>query len=126
MALPVTGQAAAAPATDRGLTRRWSQWRFRVFIAAWVLYAGYYFCRRNFSVVMPMMARSSHYGNFDLAQLVFVFSLAYSLGQFAAGALGDRFGGRFTGAIGGLVSACCTAAMAFAGDDHRALLLLQI
>lgn len=73
-----------------------------------------------------MMARTSHYGNFDLAQLVFVFSLAYSIGQFSAGALGDRFGGRFTGAIGGLVSASCTAAMAFAGDNHQTLLLLQI
>ena len=125
MALPVTVQAAAAPATDRGLTRRWSQWRFRVFIAAWVLYAAYYFCRKNFSVVMPMMARTSHYGNFGLAQLVFLFSLAYALGQFAAGALGDRFGGRFTGTLGGLISAVCTMAMAMANDRH-ALLLLQI
>jgi sugar phosphate permease len=125
MALPVTVQAATAPATDRGLTRLWSQWRFRVFIAAWVLYAAYYFCRKNFSVIMPMMARTSHYGNFDLAQLVFLFSLAYALGQFAAGALGDRFGGRFTGTLGGLISAVCTMAMATANDRH-ALLLLQI
>jgi hypothetical protein len=35
---------------------------------------------------MPMMARDSHYGNFDLAQLVFVFSLAYAAGRFVAGA----------------------------------------
>jgi OPA family sugar phosphate sensor protein UhpC-like MFS transporter len=104
---------------------QWSRWRFRIFVASWVLYAGYYFCRKNFSVVMPMMARASHYGNFDLAQLVFVFSLAYSLGQFCAGALGDRFGGRFTGVLGGMISVACTAAMAGAGD-HRTLLLLQI
>jgi hypothetical protein len=45
---------------------------------------------------MPMMARTSHYGNFDLAQLVFFFSLAYSLGQFTAGSV---------------LSASCAAAM---------------
>jgi sugar phosphate permease len=111
---------------DYARQARWSRWRFRIFISAWMLYAAYYFCRKNFSVVMPMMARTSHYGNFDLAQLVFVFSLAYAIGQFAAGALGDRFGGKFTGVLGGLVSAACTAGMAAVANDRQALLLLQI
>src|SRR5580700_8459301 len=90
---------------DRTLQARWSHWRFRIFAAAWLLYAAYYFCRKNFSVVMPMMARTSHYGNFDLAQLVFFFSLAYAIGQFTAGWLGDRFGGKFTGITGAVLSA---------------------
>src|SRR5499427_8907882 len=96
----------------RSLQTQWSRWRFRIFAASWVLYAGYYFCRKNFSVVMPMMAQASHYGNFDLAKLVFVFSLAYAIGQFVAGWLGDRFGGRFTGVLGAAVSAACTITMA--------------
>jgi sugar phosphate permease len=104
----------------------WSRWRFRIFSTAWILYAAYYFCRKNFSVVMPMMAQTSHYGNFDLARLVFVFSAACAVGQFAAGVLGDRFGGRFTGVLGGLVSAGCTAGMAVAGDHRAVLLALQI
>jgi len=112
--------------SDRARQARWSGWRFRIFAASWVLYAAYYFCRKNLSVVMPMMARTSHYGNFDLAQLVFVFSLAYAVGQFAAGALGDRFGGRLTGVLGGVVSAACTAGMAAAAGGHRMLLCLQI
>src|SRR5262245_34493209 len=105
---------------------RWSTWRIQIFALCWILYAAYYFCRKNFSVVMPMMARTSHYGNFDLAQLVFVFSMAYSIGQFIAGFLGDRFGGRLTGTIGAIISASCSAATAVAGNDHRAMLLLQI
>src|SRR5215472_2154232 len=84
------------------------------------------FCRKNLSVIMPIMARDSHYGNFDLAQLVFVFSLAYAVGQFVAGALGDRFGGRFTGVLGAGVSAACTVAMAAFAQDRHALLVLQI
>ena len=124
MESPLTALTAATHA-EPALDRRWSSWRFRIFIASWVLYAAYYFCRKNFSVIMPMMARTEHYDNFDLANLVFVFSLAYSAGQFLAGWMSDRFGGRFTGAAGGLVSAICTAAMVGAGS-HRALLLLQI
>jgi sugar phosphate permease len=104
---------------------RWSYWRYRIFVAAWILYAAYYFCRKNFSVIMPMMARTSHYNNFDLAHAVFVFSLAYSFGQFTAGALADRFGGRLVGSAGGIVSAACTCAMAFT-SSYQAILLLQI
>ncbi len=126
METPASLQSAPAAETDHSRQTRWSHWRFRIFTAAWILYAAYYFCRKNFSVVMPMMARTSHFGNFDLAQLVFVFSLAYAIGQFAAGALGDRFGGRFTGTIGGVVSALCTAGMAAAGDNRHLLLALQI
>ena len=115
---------AAGP--DTVSPTKWSRWRFRIFLAAWGTYAAYYFCRKNFSVVMPMMARDSHYGNFDLAQFVFVFSLAYAIGQFVAGALGDRFGGRFTGVLGAAVSAACTITMAAFANDRQALLLLQI
>jgi sugar phosphate permease len=103
----------------------WSRWRFRIFISAWLMYAAYYFCRKNLSVVMPMMARTSHYGNFDLAHAVFVFSLAYAIGQFSAGALADRFGGRLVGSTGGFLSAACSAAMAFS-TSYQTLLLLQI
>jgi sugar phosphate permease len=115
----------AATADERSLRGRWLYWRFRIFTAAWVLYACYYFCRKNFSVVMPMMARTSHYNNFDLAHAVFVFSLAYAVGQFVAGALGDRFGGRVVGTAGGFLSAACTAAMALTSSYH-AIVLLQI
>jgi OPA family sugar phosphate sensor protein UhpC-like MFS transporter len=114
--------SSAAAAASRGY---WSNWRFRIFLAAWILYAAYYFCRKNFSVVMPMMARASNYNNFDLAHAVFVFSLAYAVGQFAAGTLADRFGGRMVASAGGFLSAACTAAMAFT-SSYQTLLLLQI
>jgi OPA family sugar phosphate sensor protein UhpC-like MFS transporter len=120
-----TLEPAATGGGERPLRARWSYWRFRIFVAAWVLYACYYFCRKNFSVVMPMMARTSHYSNFDLAHAVFVFSLSYAAGQFIAGALGDRFGGRLVGSAGGVLSAACTAAMAFSGS-YQAIVLLQI
>ena len=108
--------------TDAG---RWSHYRFQIFVAAWILYSTYYFCRKNLSVVMPMMACTETYQTFDLANLVFVFSLAYSAGQFLAGLAADRFGARVIGTAGGLISAGCTAAMAVPGP-HWTLLMLQV
>jgi sugar phosphate permease len=115
----------APPPTAEALAGAWSRWRQRIFLAGWIVYAGYYFCRKNFSVVMPMMERTQHYGNFDLAHLVFVFSLAYAAGQFLAGSAADRCGPRAVATGGGLLSAACTMAMAFSGS-YRVLLLLQI
>ena len=82
-------QSVSPPVPERVETAdpgTWPGWRFRILVAAWILYAAYYFCRKNFSVVMPMMARTSHYNNFDLAHAVFVFSLAYAVGQFVGAA----------------------------------------
>jgi sugar phosphate permease len=117
--------AAAELEPPVGEPETWARWRVQVFVAVWVLYASYYFCRKNFSVVMPMMARLENYKTFDLAHLVFIFSLAYACGQFLAGLLADRFGPRVVATGGGLLSAVCTAAMAIPGP-HSLLLLLQI
>src|SRR5215471_16590984 len=57
---------------------------------------------------MPLLPFSRE----DLAALVFVFSLAYACGQFAAGALADRAGARTIVAGGMIVSAIASAAMA--------------
>ena len=32
------------------------QWRLRVFVATWVCYAGYYFCRRPYYVAKSRLA----------------------------------------------------------------------
>jgi sugar phosphate permease len=95
------------------------QWRIQVFGACWLLYAGYYLCRKNFSVVMPMMT----VGTLELAHLVFAYSLMYSLGQLVAGNLADRFGGRWIAALGALVSIAVNVGMAY---ESSYLLLLGL
>jgi sugar phosphate permease len=87
------------------------QWRVKIFAASWLLYAAYYFCRKNFPVVMPMLSADSRYGSFDLAHLVFAFSLLYALGQFFAGHLADRFGGRRVAILGATLSITANLAM---------------
>ncbi len=96
---------------------RWSKglnadrWRSRVFIGAWITYAGFYFCRKNLSVLMPLLSREQGYSNLQLAHLIFSFSLAYVLGQFISGLLVDRFGSRRVVAVGAAVSAMASVLM---------------
>lgn len=61
----------------------------------------------------------------DVANLLFVFGLAYTIGQMIAGTLADKKGARITALVGGLISAASTAAMVLL-HSHGPLLALQL
>ena len=70
----------------------------RIFAITWITYAGFYFCRKNLSIVLPMLHGMPGMGNFELANIVFGYSLLYAIGQFGCGFLSDYFGpGRVVG-----------------------------
>ena len=60
-------------------------WRLRIFALTWLAYAGFYLCRKNLSVAMPLMSAELHYSNLQLANIVFGYSLFYAFGQFIFG-----------------------------------------
>jgi OPA family glycerol-3-phosphate transporter-like MFS transporter len=88
-------------------------WRYRIFAVTWVAYAGFYFCRKNFSVAMPLLDTHLGYSNKALADVIFLYSLFYALGQFYNGVLSDRFGARLVVGVGLLVSVFSNVAMGF-------------
>lgn len=92
-------------------SRRADGWRRRIFTGAWVAYAAYYFCRKNLSVLMPLLSREERYSNLQFANLIFAFSLAYVIGQFVNGWLADRYGPRRVVTAGALLSVISTALM---------------
>src|ERR1051325_8412563 len=81
-----------------------------IFAATWLSYVGFYFCRKNFSVLMPLLAKEG-IGKDELANVLFVYSLSYVAGQFTSGLLSDRLGARRVVFGGMLVSAAATALM---------------
>ena len=81
----------------------------RAFALTWIAYCGYYLCRKNFSVLMPYLKTEQGYSSESLAHVLFVYSVAYSLGQFGMGHLADRVGARGVVMCGALVSAGCSA-----------------
>ena len=75
-------------------------------------YSGYYFCRSDLSVVMPLLIRDlGQHGvaaNVAQVRLGFIASmgvLAYAIGKFVSGSLADLFGGRknFLGGMAGAI-----------------------
>lgn len=83
----------------------------RIFALTWFSYAGYYLCRKNLSVLMPFLSSSYGYTNDYFANVIFIYSLAYAIGQLVAGHLSDRFGPRLVVSAGMFTSALATLTM---------------
>jgi OPA family glycerol-3-phosphate transporter-like MFS transporter len=97
-------------------------WQIGTLSLLVVGYAGYYLCRSNLSVVMPLLITdlgSQGIAPADarvrLGTLVSLGTLAYSLGKFASGTTADFLGGRrnFLGGMAGAV--LCTLLFAASG-----------
>lgn len=73
---------------------RVAEGRRRIFAVTWITYAGFYFCRKNLSIVLPLLHDAKSFSTVALANIVFGYSLLYAIGQFACGPLSDRYGAR--------------------------------
>lgn len=91
-------------------------WPYRIFVSTWLAYAGYYFCRKNFSVLMPLLSEEEGIATARLADALFLYSVFYCAGQIVSGLLSDRYGPRRIVTAGMLASAAATAAMGFASS----------
>ena len=76
-------------------------WRRRVFIATWLSYVGFYFCRKPFSLAKDAMEVQNGWekavtvGNIWAAYLI-----AYAIGQFLASRAGTWLGPRLNLLLG--------------------------
>ncbi|NVB85489.1 MAG: MFS transporter [Kofleriaceae bacterium] len=87
-------------------------WRRRVFIATWLSYVGFYFCRKPFSIAKNAIETQNGWekavtvGNVWAAYLI-----AYAIGQLLASRVGTRLGPRRNLLIGMGLSIVVTVAM---------------
>ena len=101
---------------------REKQARRRLILILTLGYAGYYLCRSNFSVTLPLLIQyleetglSETDASVALGTVASAGVLAYAGGKFLSGPFNDRFGGR-TGFIGGMAgSVFFTVLFALAG-----------
>src|SRR5215467_11140839 len=85
-------------------------------------YSGYYLCRSNFSVALPLIADelvarglSPAFARIKLGTIASLGVAAYAIGKFPAGALADYLGGRRNFLAGMLGSVLCILIFALGG-----------
>ena len=92
------------------------------FGITWITYAGFYFCRKNLSIALPLLGGVSGMGSVQLANIVFGYSLLYAVGQFGFGFLSDRIGPRRVVGAGLLTIIAANLAMGL----HASVMWLMI
>ncbi|MHC4687280.1 MAG: MFS transporter, partial [Planctomycetota bacterium] len=95
------------------LSRKCQFWRYRIFMLSWLAYGGFYLCRKNFSIAMPLLNQDLGFTKDDLAMVLFCYHLFYALGQFYNGFLSDKFGPRLIVGIGLFLSVLANIFMGF-------------
>src|SRR2546428_10529641 len=93
--LPPSGSAQNAGLTA-GRNPTYERWRWQIFSITWLAYAGFYLTRKAFSVAKNELGKAEVMGlsRSDMAWIDGANSVAYAVGQFIFGPLGDKFGSR--------------------------------
>ena len=96
------------------LTEKHRSWRVRVFIATWLSYVGFYFCRQPFSKAKGAIGDEMHWDATTLGNIWTAYLITYAIGQFLASRMGPKLGPRRNVLIGMALSIGVTLAMGIA------------
>src|SRR5436305_2000945 len=101
---------------------KYERWRWQIFSIAWLAYAGFYLTRKSFSVAKNELKKPEVMGltRGDMSWIDGANSIAYALGQFLFGTLGDKLGTRAIILIGMMGSILVSFAM---GSSKTVLVL---
>src|SRR5215467_1422950 len=107
---------------DKTQTSRLRRWQSLTITLLVFGYAGYYLCRSNFSVTLPLIIDDLAARGWDpnsakvsLGALASIGVFAYAIGKFLSGGLADLLGGRRAFLLGTAGAISCTALFALGG-----------
>ncbi len=89
------------PAATEPLSREQVSWRWRILVATYFAYAGYYFTRKVFGLIKTSLNEQFGWSIDSIAHLWTAFLVAYMVGQFLCGFIGRKWGPRML-LLGGL------------------------
>jgi len=101
-------------------------WQIKIFIATWLAYAGYYFCRKAFYVVKSPLSASLNISSIELAHLGTAYLIAYMIGQFSSAYIGKKLGPKLLLLIGMGISLTCNFAFGISNSFWTVMLFLTI
>jgi OPA family sugar phosphate sensor protein UhpC-like MFS transporter len=98
-------RAAPALSDPDEVRRLYRHYRVRILYSLLIGYALFYFCRKNYSIIMPAMARELALTNTQLGLIGGLLYVTYGIGKLVNGALGDHVDSRRFLVLGLLLSA---------------------
>jgi len=94
--------------TDPEVVRKsYRYWRTRIFSSMYIGYCFYYFTRKSFTFITPVLSADLGFTKDHLGLLVSILSLTYGISRFTSGILCDRSNPRYFMAIGLILTGIC-------------------
>lgn len=87
----------ADPEAVRG---KYTYWRWRIFLGMYIGYIFYYFSRKSYVCIMPVLMHDLGFSKGDVGILGSVLALTYGASKFLSGVLADRSNPRIFMAVG--------------------------
>jgi len=117
---------AANRSQDSVQSAAYRPWQIRIFIATFLTYFGYYFCRKPFYVAKATISGELGLTAVDLAQLGTAYLVAYMLGQFSSAYFGRKLGPRMLLLAGMGLSIVCGAAFGMSNGLMTLMLFISV
>lgn len=101
---------------DQNTRKKYSYWQWRTIIVSMVVYAIYYFVRKNFSIAMPGLTAEYGISNTSFGVIIAIGSLIYGLSRFINGFIVERVSTKVFMAVGLLLCAAANFGFGFGAD----------
>ncbi len=92
---------------EQEINRLYPRYRWQVFEAAFLAYAGFYLVRNNFAPVAKEIGAALQYDKSMIGDILAGTAIAYGIGKFVMGYFADRSDARKYVAVGMLLTAAC-------------------
>ena len=116
----------ARSADADAVARAYRPWQVRIFLATWLAYAGYYFCRKPFYVAKADMGAALGFSSVELAHLGTAYLAAYAVGQFSSAFFGRKLGPKLLLVAGIAISIVCNFVFGATNSFWTLLLFLAL
>jgi len=100
------------------------KWQKRILFTAWITYASFYLTRVNMSVAIPGITEEFGISKTAIGWVLTALFIAYAIGQFVNGQLGDKFSAKKLVALGLLGSAVLNLMFGFTGNFLAGMILI--
>jgi sugar phosphate permease len=108
------------------VARAYRPWQVRIFLATWLAYAGYYFCRKPFYVAKADMGAALGFSSVELAHPGTAYLGAYAVGQFSSAFFGRKLGPKLLLVAGIAISIVCNFVFGATNSFWTLLLFLAL
>lgn len=101
-----------------------NKWQRKILATCWITYASFYLLRVNMSVAIPGIIEEFDVSKTAIGWVLTALFIAYAIGQFVNGQLGDKFSAKKLVGVGLLGSAVVNVIFGFTGNFLAGMILI--